>query len=71
MTTNAIRIRPYIIRRTPDGFAVYDRDTGERLAAYRDYRDPHTGRTVDGSRAMRKELDQHLENGGTLGNYQW
>jgi hypothetical protein len=61
----------YIIRDKGESYAVIERATGEVLATYRHYRDPITGRQTNNIPAMRRALDAHIANGGTLSNYQW
>jgi hypothetical protein len=45
---------------------ISNRETGEEIAEYR-----IDGAEGDEIRRMRRIIDKHLEEGGTLGNYQW
>ena len=57
----------YKINQTNETMIVSNRETGDRLAEYR--------LTPGAERAeiaqMDRAIDAHLDNGGTLGNYQW
>ena len=61
-------MKTYRINQTDsDTMTISRRDTGEHIAEYR--------LTIGAERAeiarMRRTIDEHLSNGGTLGNYQW
>jgi hypothetical protein len=60
-------MRPYTINRTGDTMTIRNRATGEDIAEYR--------LTYGFERAeiaqMRRTINRHLDDGGTLGNYQW
>ena len=57
-------------RRHPQGYetmVITPRDAPQAAAEYR----LTAGRERAQMAAMRRELDKHLADGGTLGNYQW
>ena len=60
-------MKSYKIKQTGDTMTISNRETGEHIAEYR--LTPGYERTEIA--AMRRAIDRHLGNGGTLGNYQW
>jgi hypothetical protein len=64
-------MKEYRIKRRMDGMyetmVVINRDTREEIAEYR----LTPGCEASEIRRMRRVIDEHLDGGGTLGNYQW
>ena len=70
--TRETKMNEYTIKRRThaqgyESMVIMPRDAPEAAAEYR----LTPGRERAQMAAMRRELDKHLANGGTLGNYQW
>jgi len=60
-------MKEYKIKQTDDTMTISNRETGAHIAAYR----LTPGYEHTEIAAMRRTIDKHLANNGTLGNYQW
>ncbi len=60
--------RTYQIRNNGETMIIETVSGNKHIAEYR-FTSP--GSALSEIRAMYKEIDNHLANGGTLGNYQW
>ena len=60
-------MKDYKIKQTGDTMIISHRATGEHIAVYR----LTLGVERSEIAAMRRTINKHLANNGTLGNYQW
>ena len=67
-TNNRKNQRSYRIRNTGETMEIVNIETGEHIAEYR-FVSPTSA--LAEIRSMYRTIDEHLAEGGTLGNYQW
>ena len=60
-------MRNYTIKRKTDTMIVRDYNTKARIAEYR----LTPGQEESEVKALCRAVNKHMDNGGTLGNYQW
>ena len=65
--TTKMNERSYRIRNTGETMVI-EGEHGEQIAEYK-FSSPVSA--LSEIRSMYREIDNHLANGGTLGNYQW